>query len=178
MEITMHKVLFLSILSLSILSSSLCASDKDESLVSSIMQSQFPFSSLNSVERQQKMSDVIVQNYLEDALSSGSYVEYKNTVFAVVAGSMLHNEKQEMLNKRANISFFGAVPFMFSSNTRKVGIGMMIGAGALKIDAARRLPNIDTDYVVARFNMIESQISEPQQEWQLPDSSQNLNDIL
>lgn len=169
----------LSLLSSVILFSMLSASDENPSVISSIVSSQFPFSSLNTVEKQRKMSEYIVKNNLQNLLSVDSPLEYKKTVFAVVSASIMLNEQQQLLNDRANSGFLSALPFMFYPKTRKIGVGMWAVASGLKIDAVRRLPHIDVDHVQDQFKMIEELIMEHDKtNWEVPSCPQDPSDVI
>lgn len=171
----MHNVPFLSILSLLILSSPLSASDSERSLVSSLLHSQFPFNSRNTVEKQRQMSRRIVANMLDDVFSDG---EFQAHVYATFTASRLLNKQQQLLNIRANTGLLTAIPFMFHSKTRKIGIGMLTVAGALKLDAAYQLPLIDVEHVHDSLKEIEKSMAAYKHTWKMPSSPQNTSDII
>jgi hypothetical protein len=67
---------------------------------------------------------------------------------------------------------------MFHSKTRKIGIGMLTVAGALKLDAAYQLPLIDVEHVHDSLKEIEKSMAAHKHTWKMPSSPQNTSDII
>lgn len=118
----------------------------DKSLLATILDSQFPFSHLNTRQAQRDFSDKVIEGILTDEVIKDSN-RLQQLPLAAAVSAQLHNEKQIFSNTRAKGCFLVGMPLLCLSRTRGVGIGWIMAGSTLQIDAACRLPHLDPEYM-------------------------------
>lgn len=125
----------------------------EKSWLHTMRHSQFPFDSLNTTEKQAEFTDQVLQEPICDLIAGGPSQYDKILLRALYAGRV-YNNRQEILNTKANEAFWGGVPCMIHPATRRFGAGLWCAAFGLKINSMLYLPHVDGDQIRYRLSKV------------------------